>query len=70
VSECVCERERERHKQTDRQVDRRRHKQSLEYLSQLLHLVGVVSESKVEEEEEERDRDTHTHTIIETHKQT
>ncbi len=60
MSACVCERE--RYKQTDRQADRRRYKQSLEYLSQLLHLVGVVSESKVEEEEEERDRHTHTHT--------
>jgi hypothetical protein len=40
--------------QTNRQADRRRYKQSLEYLSQLLHLVGAdvraVSESKVEEE--------------------
>jgi hypothetical protein len=55
----VCERE--KYKQTDR----RRNKQSLAYLSQLLHLVGAdvgaVSESKVEEEEEEGDRDTHTH---------
>ena len=52
MSECVCERE--RYKQTDRQTDRRRNKQSLAYLSQLLHLVGAdvraVSESKVEEE--------------------
>ena len=54
MSECVCERERERdtNKQTDKQTDRRRNKQSLAYLSQLLHLVGTdfraVSESKIE----------------------
>jgi hypothetical protein len=70
----ACVRERERYKQTDRQADRRRYKQSLAYLSQLLHLVGVVSESKVVEEEEERDRDrdrhTHTHTHTHTHRNT
>jgi hypothetical protein len=48
----VCERE--RYKQTDRQAERRRNKQSLAYLSQFLHLVGAdvraVSESKIEEE--------------------
>ncbi len=46
--------ERERYKQTDRQAERRRNKQSLAYLSQFLHLVGAdvraVSESKIEEE--------------------
>ncbi len=51
------ERQRQRQKQTDKQTYRRRNKQSLAYLSQLLHLVGAdvraVSESKIEEEEEE-----------------
>ncbi len=55
-------RERQRQKQANKQTYRRRNKQSLAYLSHLFHLVGAVSESKVEEEEEERDRDTHTHT--------
>ena len=49
-------RERDTNKQTDGQTDRRRNKQSLAYLSQLLHFVGAdvrtVSESKIEEEEE------------------
>ena len=60
--------ERERYKQTDRQAERRRNKQSLAYLSQFLHLVGAdvraVSESKVKEDrkrqrgiERERDRE-------------
>jgi hypothetical protein len=55
MSECVCERERYK---KNRQTNRRRNKQSLAYLNQLLHLVGAdvraVSESKIEEEEEER----------------
>ncbi len=64
-------RERERYKQTDRQTERRRNKQSLAYLSQLLHLVGTdvraVSESKVKEDrkrqrEIERERELYSHT--------
>ncbi len=50
----MCVRERN----TNKQTERRRNKQSLAYLSQLLHLVGAdvqaVSESKIEEEERER----------------